>query len=943
MRKKLMAFVFVFPILLLIIVYSTLHIAIVKADIPVQKIKITNGKDGFLFIDLANQNDSYVKVSVFPENAANKNYSFSVKNFDTSSSESVIEVNSQTGKISANGLGKAIISVSSNDGNFSDSIIAVVGSSKCVDTDTMIVDAKNSNSKVAYTNADDEIELFADDEKYLYMKALPYNIESDQIEYSSDNEDVCTVDTHTGKLLQKAVGTANISIKIKNVLNGEITRHVKIKVKTAPSSIAPEYVLNVQNDYHKTVGDTIFQKADKFIKYYASDAYPDANAIYVWSADNQNVQFEQVGNGRNCKIKIGKDVETDITLKVLVNNVVKAQTTRAVKAVNAVSTLYFQESQTSFGILGFPTYGSQKIEDGEYVQDKQKLGLILGDKGDFTAFYNQDITLSDTENCLSFDKSNGINITATKNGVTTLTAKWNYADYFGEKVESSLKVKAVKDGVNVNNYLDLKKAADDVKPIVLFSDIMLGKKSMTAAELNACIGLLPTTYDWQYYKNIKEQRPNVYYALEFKADLHGNGFELNAENITTASDRVGAPLLYKGPLNFVAMSETKFGAAAVKGQDNISFLVRTDGVVIDNVQLKSCSDSYLTAYGSMNLSRLNRVGTTLEIMSDNVLVKNSRISNGRTVVRIFGGGDRGYTANGNPVMSDTLVDAETERINVKIESSILKNAREFIVKIGSNRAVKATGDTSSDFKVPTLKDISNVDYKAGENYFADNYFKQKYLIADVTLKNSILESSGLFSVGIDTHFAGQFLQGIASNGLELLKSWKDLAATSYACALRLEGTVKLLDWKNIDMLNSDTLIESGSSANAFLKLDIKSMIKKVVNSKPESYSNILENVDSVSYVHGGVAFFGGGLNYSFVDTSKLTNNHFGKYNINLSVLGENEPQFSVLGTQAALLPLAAGVEDFRFMLYTSNGESSYSQLKSQLLDGTAYSWFTAAV
>lgn len=155
---------------------------------------------------------------------------------------------------------------------------------------------------------------------------------------------------------------------------------------------------------------------------------------------------------------------------------------------------------------------------------------------------------------------------------------------------------------------------------------------MTEDELKKDVKKFTTTYDKTYLDNIDKNDENkkVQYLIEFKNHVYGNGFEINADKFTQCKDATGLPKIFKGPLNFVAIS-----SASVKGQDNISFLVRTDKVLINNVVLKGCSDdSLLEEDGQFNLSKLNYVGTTLEIAKSAKLL-NSRVSNGRTVVRIL--------------------------------------------------------------------------------------------------------------------------------------------------------------------------------------------------------------------------------------------------------------------------------------------------------------------
>ena len=337
-------------------------------------------------------------------------------------------------------------------------------------------------------------------------------------------------------------------------------------------------------------------------------------------------------------------------------------------------------------------------------------------------------------------------------------------------------------------------------------------------------------------------------------------------------------------------------------------------MLINNVVLKGCSDdSLLEEDGQFNLSKLNYVGTTLEIAKSAKLL-NSRVSNGRTVVRIFAGG----STMGSPVVKDeSAFNVQEEKINVHIESCVLSNAREFILKIGSNRALKQV-----TAKQRFLLDVNGDKYLPyNESNKTDKYFNDNYLINDVTLKNSVLETSGLFSVGMETHFSGEFLLG------DTITTWKDCAATSYASALRIVGDVKMLDWKNLSNVDSSTLIEVTGDANDWLSMNVAEMMKEVAKVKSECRDIIL-NVGGTEYVHGGIAFYGGGYNYSYLDLTRANDEtkQFGVYDVNISVL-ENSKDENIQ-KQGKMLPMAAGAGDFRFYLYNNKSSRNLSWQES---------------
>lgn len=94
------------------------------------------------------------------------------------------------------------------------------------------------------------------------------------------------------------------------------------------------------------------------------------------------------------------------------------------------------------------------------------------------------------------------------------------------------------------------------------------------------------------------------------------------------------------------------------GQDNVGMYVDGSDILINDVNLKNCD------FGNL-MSNLDYVGTVLETNGNNITIKNSRLSNGKQVVRSF---------------SST---------NVSILNSMLSNARNFLLTIGSNDYIKA--------------------------------------------------------------------------------------------------------------------------------------------------------------------------------------------------------------------------------------------------------------
>ena len=627
---------------------------------------------------------------------------------------------------------------------------------------------------------------------------------------------------------------------------------------------------------------------------------------------------------------------------------------RALIVTPRYTTLLFAESSQDTALSDVLAYPNKVFDaDGNLVDQLFRPTL----KDGTTVLDNwTDLVWSTSADSLATVRvgAQGAEVSIHATGKVTLTASWRYATVFGvdeEKARATYTFIAV-DGVKVTNSTELQSAVDRNLAFVLAEDIHLGEdlfnhstevvsgiettirtpkydKATMAAYLESWTHTIPTTWDWTYYKNNGYEHPDVRYILEFNANVYGNGHYISCEYITDMLDSTGNLYdfaVFRGPLNFVAANDPKNGisVAAVKGQDNICFLVRQDDITLENVVLKGCDDEALyipdeQGNPQIDLTRLNYVGTTLEIMS-NVDLHACRVQNGRTVVRAYGRDGINLSAGVVPL---------TERIRVSIDSCVLSNAREFILKLSTNRYLLGTKETPS----PALTDASGKAYTQHNKSQCDalvnnEYFYSRYVLTDVTVRDSTLATSGLFTVGMESHFAGAMLTGNTTIGKSYMSGWYDLAATNYSAVLRLVGDVKLSDWKNIANVDSSTLIETAGNladSMSFLNLDVGAMLTAVKENGGEAYRNVIKEVDGRVMAHGGIAMYGGGRNYHIVDTSEWAYAEYAAtYNVNLNILANSsDPDLYAQGT---LLPSAAGPYDFRFIMYDAN---SYEQTINQ--------------
>ena len=992
MKKKIIALIMIIPIVFLIALFSVGKAAGVYADIPVTGIQITTqNEDGFIDVDVADYDPIAFLAQVQPVNARNQKYSLEISgvggdeapdgfeiidgklHIDNVGKVKITAISAEKGfkdsvivsaystkvlriypKVNGEKIVSDVVSIDGGENVFSAELYpenlsgetrifeeiggnhilklnAVTGVAQAlfsgetqvritcpegreglekilkvkvnVDTDStgFAVNGKSSGAKVTVKNNATTAKLFVEsknDALEISDLTLPEGVTASGIERISENKFVLTL-SFDKEFLNEAiagkVGATDFSLEF------------------------AEYNLDVRTSYYDGEGDEIKQKNNTKVTYVAySESDDDADVKFEIIDGADVITLEQ--HGQFATITATKRGVAHIKITAEHDGKVIKEIEKTIRVVPNVYSMEFADSAKEYGIENILTIGGKNHKGRP---DTRTIFVRVVTEAGAETFTDEfmNVAFSDDNSLFSCKAQPATNadavsaeIRATGTGLTTLNAELkNYNQYFGTNICAKIRLRAVKEGRNVGNYEELKTVTEAGHIVVLTSNVMLGVKNdgtdMTEDELKKDVKKFITTYDKTYLENSGENK-YVQYLIEFKKDVYGNGFEINADKFTQCKDATGLPKIFKGPLNFVAIS-----SASVKGQDNVSFLVRTDDVLINNVVLKGCSDdSLLEEDGQFNLSKLNYVGTTLEIAKSAKLL-NSRVSNGRTVVRIFAGG----STMGNPVVEDkSAFNVQDEKINVHIESCVLSNAREFILKIGSNRALKQKDEVQRKLR----KEKDNEYYSPySESNKTDKYFNDNYLINDVTLKNSVLETSGLFSVGMETHFSGEFLLG------DTITTWKGCAATSYASALRIVGDVKMLDWKNLSNVDSSTLIEVTGDANPWLSMNVAEMMKEVAKVKSECRDIIL-NVGGTEYVHGGIAFYGGGYNYSYLDLTRANDEtkQFGVYDVNISVL-ENSKDENIQ-KQGKMLPMAAGAGDFRFYLYNNKSSRNLSWQES---------------
>lgn len=408
----------------------------------------------------------------------------------------------------------------------------------------------------------------------------------------------------------------------------------------------------------------------------------------------------------------------------------------------------------------------------------------------------------------------------------------------------------------------------------------------------------------------------VYAGLRIQKDFYGNGYTINMHNLTyptgsatiTTDDGIQIEIpvllpddLYRGALPFYSLGNpNNLPLVEAFGQDNSGMYLDGNNITLNDVNMKNCDFSN-------SLACLDYVGSVIDIHGENNTIINSRVSNGKNVIRAF----------------------STQ--NLTIENSLLSNARNFLLYAGSNEYVKpnenkeyqftladgskVTSTLSEFFKKDGLGDELLTSYASGT--FSDPQAMvlalnstQKALCDDSMLKDSsnnyiykgkinvndvYFYRSGVSSIGLDTMFDGAYLYASLPSlinsilgGLETQESHIPLSellttntgGLSYPIELNINGKTRFYDYKeanNIDISglineNINSFAQAAAAAIGHPEIDTSGIdinidkifpIKGMIIDSARNQGSIHE-YDGKEYVNCVLAYYGGGYNYSKV-------------------------------------------------------------------------------
>lgn len=406
-------------------------------------------------------------------------------------------------------------------------------------------------------------------------------------------------------------------------------------------------------------------------------------------------------------------------------------------------------------------------------------------------------------------------------------------------------------------------------------------------------------------------------GVRIQKDFYGNGFTINMHELAYPNhgkiDSVTGKLTpdreldyFFGPLTFVSIGDIE-NIPVVR-----AYLCDNAGILLDGDNLTINDAKFSNSNSIDNMYNLGFTGTVVEVQGENNTIKNSVIQNGRNCLRAFS--------------TDGLL----------VDNCLLQNAGEFIVKLGSNKI----NSTDHSKRIQFSNSLATVDSTFSEffdssadvNGSADNLFSSLFeaesltneeannaeIILDeiqkgldnysgiinddgsvnfdahVTINDTYFYNSGIYSIAFESTFNGAYLYNGMPSLVKTLASIfgitpNDIGGTSYPVELTLSGDTRFYDWKDVDSIDSSSLIESsfaayigqlGGSSSELNNLSIdtffpmKAILKQYCINNGLAYRESNSDGSTSYYVNRPVAWYGGGYNGSVLINNIDENKYF---------------------------------------------------------------------
>lgn len=714
--------------------------------------------------------------------------------------------------------------------------------------------------------------------------------------------------------------------------------------------------------------------------YNASNAPLDAGNSLIWKCENVDTTYEDpiaeiVYENEKYYLNTITTGEVVITCSNLKGNIFRKMTAVIYQDGVIIVTPVISSSQSNIDDDIY--YGEYDLENGNKVNATFDINIRC-----IPSQISSTLTIADqTDNIIV--NLNGKKVTIKESGDASFTISSSASSI----EDVNFKFKIVENGVNVYDYEDLLECtnkSENGEIVVLrksfessdtlakstANNIVLFGTSKGEKEYNFAneVYTFETTYNQEYIKqwnNFANQNSKynkisnqLVAGLRIQKDFYGNGYTINMHNLTYPYglhkiEGYEVPYLedenlFRGPLSFYTLGDPNdTPLVSAYGQDNVGMYIDGNNITVNDVNIRNCD---LTG----SLSFLDTVGVVVEVNGDNNTIINSRLSNGKNILRCF----------------------STE--NFTLENSLLSNSRNFLMEVGSNEYMSYDEVTKYDF-------VSSTGSKTTANlpeYFGPN---DKYVDADITnymmgsfndsgimreslnsiqnalnqngtnkdnykgtmtIKDTYFYSSGIASIALESMFNGPFLyKPVPSQVTQLLSSMSSegkqiipytptkVGGVSYPVKVNLEGDTKFYDYKDTSNIDITGLIDENISEIAMqvfdeeknINVDTIFPIKPYLLSGARAHKSTYSK-DGTEYINIPIAYYGGGLNLSTVNIENLNNNDQLSEEIEVDFLDHyltpssgGDLMSQLKDIMLKCVTIVTGFEPFKFVFIKGNG------------------------
>ena len=550
---------------------------------------------------------------------------------------------------------------------------------------------------------------------------------------------------------------------------------------------------------------------------------------------------------------------------------------------------------------------------------------------------------------------------------------------------------SVVDGVNVYNYNELLQSTnkssqgevvclrknfvslDTYNKSTKNNDELFGNYNENTKKFNFAneVYTYKTTYnnefirEWNEFVKLNSQyqslKDDLVCGLHIQKDFYGNGYTINMHNLTypsliTNQDGVAIPTLsasdlFRGPLPFYCLGDPNGMPLVVAyGQDNAGIYIDDDNVMINDLNVLNCS-----APGS--LSFMDTVGNVIDICANNVTIKNSRVQNGKNVIRAF------------------------SSKNLTIDNSLLSNAYNFLIVTGSNEYEKNDSrlktffeengqynETLNQYLIGNFTDKSSMQQtlnKIQSELNQENLLDKNNLYhGTMTINNTYFYQAGLSCICFESLFNGPYLftgsptfineafslvndKFAMEEGKKIIPfTPSDVSGMSYPVSINVTGDTRFYDYKDVSKIDLNGLIKQNISAfgqmagkDVDVSIDAIFPLKQTLVQKAKEQGCITTD-DEINYINIPVCYYGGGLNLSKITFESELNKKVKTLNVDFAANYLNLPGLAlnpnssigidtsnlsgILSVAKKCVVVTTGFEPFKFSLIT-NDDYLYSQ------------------